>query len=380
MVSHAADLPRPGPTPSTVGMAQLPIPSPFALSSSGRSHAAVEVRTPARVHLGMFSFGQAAMRGFGGIGVMLESPGVEVRMERDTEFQGVGTLGERAVEFARECAAAMRLDRHAACRIEVLSAPRSHVGLGSGTQLALAVAAGLHALHAPPDSPRGPIEIGKERRFCAEEALALGRTVGRGRRSCVGIYGFGGGGLIVEAGRWLPAGPAAVGVSPLIAQVRLPEVWRGVLVIRRDAEGLYGNPEKEAFSRLPAVDPGVTAELARLALLELLPAAMEGDFARFSSALHAYGRLAGVPFESESGRLPFHEATGRLIDRLGEIGFRGAAQSSWGPAVLVCCQSDADAQTLVGRLTSEGFDRDHDLVIARFESRGARLRFTAAVR
>lgn len=37
---------------------------------------AVEVRTPARLHLGMLSFGNARSRSFGGVGVMVDRPGV----------------------------------------------------------------------------------------------------------------------------------------------------------------------------------------------------------------------------------------------------------------------------------------------------------------
>ena len=43
---------------------------------------AVEVRTPARLHLGMMSFGVPTMRAFGGVGVMVDRPGVHLRLRR----------------------------------------------------------------------------------------------------------------------------------------------------------------------------------------------------------------------------------------------------------------------------------------------------------
>jgi predicted sugar kinase len=69
--------------------------------------------------------------------------------------------------------------------IEVLSAPPQHVGLGVGTQLALAVAAGLNASCG----------------FAAMTPAELAACMGRGQRSAVGSYGFYHGGLIIEDGK-----------------------------------------------------------------------------------------------------------------------------------------------------------------------------------
>jgi len=308
---------------------------------------AVEVRTPARLHLGMMSFGMPDVRAFGGVGVMIDRPGVHVRLQRAARFEARGLHGERAIRFAQACAQAWNI-AEAGCSIEVLAAPRSHVGLGSGTQLALAVAAGVRHLFRPSaaeEAPSGVPHPAQERPQPADhdwlldtsDVLALARLVGRGRRSCVGVYGFSRGGLIVEAGRLVAAAGAEDDAtrefSPMVARVRLPSAWRCVVIVGRDAVGLHGDAEKASFARLPPVAPEVTAELARIALLELLPAAVEAKFPAFAQAVHRYGRMAGLPFEPESRRLPHAEATARLLELLAELGFPGSAQSSWGPAV-----------------------------------------------
>jgi beta-ribofuranosylaminobenzene 5'-phosphate synthase len=298
---------------------------------------------------------------FGGVGVMVDELGVTVRLRPSAEFSARGPLAERAVAFARHCVEKWSLG-DVACGIEVTAAPPPHVGLGSGTQLALAVAAGMQRLFVA-DLP--PIA----KRMTAEQAFQLAAAVGRGRRSCVGIYGFAGGGLILEAGRL--ASTPADNVSPLLARVFLPEAWRCVVLLRRGAEGLHGEAEKEAFARLPPVPRNVSTELARIAADELVPAARQGAFAAFSDAVYRYGRLAGTPFEAESSRLPFHHAIGDLIEELTALGTRGAAQSSWGPAVMACCESAAAAEELVGQLTSRGLATDYDMIVARFDRLGA---------
>ena len=350
---------------------------------------AVEVRSPARLHLGMMAFGSPQVRSFGGVGVMVDRPGTVVRVRRAARFEARGPQAERAVMFARACAQAWGL-HDAACAIEVVAAPRSHVGLGSGTQMGLAVAAAIRHLfvHQPeddlPDAPAHPLqpepdEAEHEMVFDVRESLELARTVGRGRRSCVGVYGFSRGGLIVEAGRTVPAtvpveDDATREFSPMVARVRLPSAWRCVVIIGRDAVGLSGEAEKAAFSTLPPVPQEVSAELARIALLELLPAAVEGKFVDFSAAVRAYGRMAGKPFEAASQHLPYAAATDNLIELLGELGTLGAAQSSWGPAVMACCESLDAAGELIDRLETLDLAGHHEITIARFDPQGATLR------
>jgi predicted sugar kinase len=361
------------------------------------SPSAVEIRTPARIHLGMLSFGVPGVRSFGGVGVMLDRPGVVVRVRRANRIEARGPLAERAIQFAQVAIEAWGLG-DVGYGLEVVSVPASHAGLGSGTQLGLAVAAGLrhlfrrpqHASASPPVShpTQGPLDPSDhEWVFDVRDAIELARATGRGRRSCIGVYGFSRGGLIVEAGRHVDAGPtqsstssptqsseATRDFSPMIARARLPEAWRCVVIAARGSLGLHGEAERDAFARLPPVPAEVTAGLAKIAMVDLLPAAVEGSFAEFASAVRAYGQLAGKPFEAESARLPHAAATAQLLELLGELGITGCAQSSWGPTVIACCPSLETAGTLAEALDRLGLAKLHDIVIARFDSQGAVLR------
>jgi len=360
----------------------MPSPPPKSRSLP----AAVEVRTPCRLHLGMMSFGVREIRGFGGVGVMIDRPGVLLRMERADRLAARGPLAERAVAFAAACGRAWGIEPEPACSIEVALVPRSHAGLGSGTQLGLAVAAGVRHLFL-----RGPAEDGPSAvpggepsepadrawAFDTSDAIALARAVGRGRRSCVGVYGFSRGGLIVEGGRLASDGPeddATRDFSPMVARVRLPSAWRCVVVTQRDAIGLHGAEEKQAFAALPPVPLDISAELARIAVMDMLPAAVEGRFDEFSDAVFRYGLLAGKPFEPASSRLPHAGSTAELIELLGEMGVRGAAQSSWGPTVMACCPSLDAAAALCERLESLGLGQQYETTIAQFDTQGAVLR------
>src|SRR6185295_4877516 len=216
--------------------ADLP-PLPLGEGSATR---AVRVCTGSRLHFGMFSFGQPNVRQFGGVGAMLDRPGIELHIAPAERFKVDGPLTERARAFALRTFHELQLDEPPSCRLTVLSAPPEHVGLGTGTQLGLAVAAAINAFVENP--PLGPQE--------------LARLSGRGKRSAIGTHGFAGGGLIVEAGKL-----TSDEISPLIARADLPARWRFVLVRSLNENGLSGEAERDAFVTLPPVPIEATQAL-----------------------------------------------------------------------------------------------------------------------
>jgi len=128
---------------------------------------------------------------------------------------------------------------------------------------------------------------------------------------------------------------------------------------------------------LPPVSREISAELARIAMLEMLPAATEGSYEGFCDALCAYGTLAGKPFEPASSTLPHAEAMADLIELLRELGVRGAAQSSWGPAVMGCCKTLEQAGDVLEQLERLKIRDQFDACIARFDNDGASIRVIA---
>ncbi len=136
--------------------------------------AGVQVRTPCRLHFGMFSFGHADRAQYGGVGVMVEPPGVIVTIRGADRFVVRGSHAGRVREFVERLVARWELGRLPECEINADSPP-DHIGLGVGSQLGLAVAAGLRRFLRLAD-------------VSVEELAA---AVGRGARSAVGTYGFG---------------------------------------------------------------------------------------------------------------------------------------------------------------------------------------------
>ncbi len=317
----------------------------------------VFVSAPSRLHFGLLSFGNPDARQFGGVGVMIDRPGVKLRVQRAEAFEVDGPLRDRirhaALQWSESSGAAGELR----CKIELLAAPRPHSGLGVGTQLALAVATGLNAFHA--------------RAVPSIENLA--KSVGRGLRSAVGTYGFAAGGLIAEQGK-LPTET----VSPLLERVALPNQWRFVLVSPKEGAGLHGATEQTAFDQLPPVPVAVTQRLTATMCDRILPAAKSGSFSEFSVAVYEFGFLAGSCFKSVQGSAYNGEELERLVKHIRATGVRGVGQSSWGPTIFSICQSESTALALADNIRSQDWGTEHELVIASPDNRGARVSFDAA--
>ena len=307
----------------------------------------VRVEAPARLHLGMLAVAGDGARRFGGLGVSISRPAVVVEAAPADELSVEGAEAERALAFARISRDALGLPGGA--RLRVVEAIPPHVGLGSGTKMALAVAQALAALHGRTvDTP------------------ALAQAAGRAARSAVGTWTFARGGLVVEGGvRGGEARPA-----PLLTRLAAPEEWRIVLVVPNAEPGLSGAAEAHAFGRLvPAADR--SAAIAQLVLTSLLPALVERELDEFGSALTRVQQLVGDAFAPVQGGR-FHPRAGALVDALLEGGAAGAGQSSWGPAVYGVVGSEAAGRELARRM-EDVVGGEGSVDVVNFDNLGARV-------
>jgi beta-RFAP synthase len=282
---------------------------------------------------------------------MIQRPALELKISSAATFTAHGSSADRTLAYARRWAE-FHNSSLPSCRIEVASSSPDHVGLGSGTQLGLAIAAGLNAFCSlPSQSPQ-----------------ELAQSVGRGLRSAVGTYGFVFGGLIVEQGK-LPDEP----ISPLDCRIDLPEHWRFVLVRPTQLVGLAGDIESEAFGALPSVQPAVTAALIDEVSQRLVPAAATDNFSHFAESLYQYGRRSGEIFSARQGGPYNGPIVTSIIEQIRGLGHVGVGQSSWGPTVYVALPSPEAAEKLIQQLSAQEAASSWEMMISRPCNRGARI-------
>ncbi len=318
---------------------------------------AVHISTPSRVHFGLLRLHESPGLSYGGLGMMIDRPRVELEMATEEAWDVTGPSADRAREFAHRSLAGLHAPQQPqALRIRMLADIPEHSGLGSGTQRALAIAAGVRSL-----AGLGPAT-----------AAELAALAGRGARSAVGSHGFVHGGLIWERGRTRDQQ-----LSELSARVALCESWRIVLVGIRARTGLSGALERRAFEAVPPVPPAVTAELEALADERILPAARRADFPAFSEGVFDYGRLAGECFAAVQGGPFAFQETADCVAALRQWGVRGVGQSSWGPTVFALTPDEASAVALTDQLKSLPTASEYTLTIASPDNRGAVIELIA---
>jgi beta-ribofuranosylaminobenzene 5'-phosphate synthase len=296
--------------------------------SSGIAPAVVEVTAPARLHMGFIDPAGLAGRRFGSVGMAIDRPSTRVRVSAAPELQVHGYESERAERYLARLLVARGWSP--ALRVEVREAMPAHAGLGSGTQLAIALGAALGAWFDEPVS-----------------AGDTARLLDRGGRSGIGVGAFEQGGFLLDGGKGPTGAP-----PPLVARCELPSQWRVLLIYDLAHRGLSGSNEREAFRELARRSPPEAESLAALVLLGLLPAAVEGDIAAFGRAITELQQRIGDHFAPVQGGRFASAAVAEVLAWMQKQGACGVGQSSWGPTGFGLCEDETRAQRLMELLRS----------------------------
>lgn len=318
--------------------------------NSGSATAQASVVATARLHLGFLDMNGSLGRRFGGLGLALDGPRTRLTLAPAEANIVEGFEPARAARLLEKAQAALAPGRR--CRLVVHEAIPAHSGLGSGTQLALAVASALRRLEDLPHDP------------AADAAL-----MERGARSGLGAGLFQRGGLAVDGGR----GRNTL-TPPLIARLDFPPEWRALLIGDPSAVGLHGEGEREAFAALPPLSEETCGELCRLVLMLALPGAAERDLAGFGAAVTRMQEIIGDYFAPAQGGRRFASAqVAAMVARLLREGATGGGQTSWGPTGFVFAASEAEARRLadLARASAEGAGLE--ISVAQGLNRGAKI-------
>ena len=319
---------------------------------TGTGEDAVFVETAGRLHFGVLDLRGSLGRWFGGIGASAPAPTVLVSARPAAVLEVGGEDAERAAEFARRFLAHNNVKTGA--RVCVHRTIPSHAGLGSGTQLALAVARALAEING-----------------VATNTSDLARAVGRARRSAVGTWTFDGGGLVVEGGKRRESED----IAPLLARLPFPPTWRCIVVVPAAAATMSGTAEEDAFARLEPPPERDAERASHLVLMGLLPALADGDLATFGAVLSDIQTMNGRWFAAVQGGTFAPGPSVEIVRRMTEWGASGVGQSSWGPTVYGIVNGEDESLRLAERVRAmvDTFGSTATVHEGPFRTEGARV-------
>ncbi len=106
----------------------------------------IEVVTPSRLHITLIDLSGSLGRIDGSVGLALDFPSVKIKAREDAQLSVSGsTTFEKRIK--RAASAIMTQHEVGGVAIEVVDEYPAHVGLGSGTQVALAVGSAISELY-----------------------------------------------------------------------------------------------------------------------------------------------------------------------------------------------------------------------------------------
>jgi beta-ribofuranosylaminobenzene 5'-phosphate synthase len=306
------------------------------------------VTATARLHFGFLDPSGRSARPFGSFGLSLDVPRTRLVLCRAEQFSVSGPEGERAERYLRQIADSAGVDARYALRIEEAIPP--HAGLGSGTQLALAVGSAFSALEGLGLEPR---------------EIAAG--LGRGARSGIGIATFAQGGAVLDEG------PREGKLPQLAARVPFPSAWRVLLIFDAATQGLAGASEKAAFETLPDLPAREIAALSRAVMDGALPALAADDFADFCRHVGALQACMGAYFAPWQGGAYVSPHVADALGFLRKEGIVGLGQSSWGPTGFAFVEGEAQGAALLGQLRNHCRHPALSFALAQGRNEGAKI-------
>ncbi|MDR5857206.1 beta-ribofuranosylaminobenzene 5'-phosphate synthase [Caballeronia sp. LZ062] len=320
---------------------------------------AITLSAFARLHLGFIDPNGSLGRAFGSVGLVIDTHGTRItarRAQHKARIHGASTQAqhERIEAYLKQLHAALGVTQP--IDIEVHETPRAHTGLGSGTQLALALGTAFARVTGH------------------DLATAdIARMLGRGARSGIGIHGFDHGGLIVDGGR-SNAHSENTTLPPLLARQCFPDAWRVLLVDDTSREGLHGDAEKRGLASLAPFPAALAAHLAHLVLMRLLPAVAECEFEPFADAICDMQQTIGEYFAPAQGGVFASPAVARALQAVAADQKAGIGQTSWGPVGFAFVASAQHAERALATARRAAPDASLNFSIASARNRGATWR------
>lgn len=280
----------------------------------------IEVETGARIHLGFYGI-RPGYREYGGLGIYVGDIGYKI-VVKEHEYDLVkGCQAGRVTEVINEVRTQFKTTKH--YMIEVQKCIPEHVGLGSTTQLKLALYSAILRL---------------EGIVASLEDIAV--KAGVGSISGVGLYGFKYGGLIVDSGR--RRGSELVG---FLTRYEFPENWYIAVVVPATRHKVFGEVEKR-YMMACATNESSYCRALEIVFRRLLPAVVERNFTDFVASVEELDKLTSNYFAAQKGRFYCKESE-VVAKALKEAGGRGIGQSSWGPTVYAFFEARKAAENAI---------------------------------
>ncbi len=309
----------------------------------------LRITTPSRLHLTLIDMNASIGRVDGGIGLTLDEPSITIKAEKSDTIEITGK--SEHTERMKNSAATL-LPAGEGIRITIERDYPSHVGLGSGTQAALAAGMAVNMIY----------NLGLS-------IYDLAIKAGRGGTSGIGVAAFENGGFVLDGGHkfsekkeFLPSAASRLPPAPVLLRKDFPH-WDIVVAIP-EQKGASSKKEVNIFQEKCPVPLREVEELSHIILMQMLPALLEEDIVTFGKSINSIQETGFKKREVE-----LQPVSLLLMEALRDGRAYGAGMSSFGPAVYAFGE---DTGNLV-KIAKEFLGKKGKVFITKARNEGARI-------
>ncbi|XRP96792.1 beta-ribofuranosylaminobenzene 5'-phosphate synthase [Methanocaldococcus sp. 16A] len=326
------------------------------------------IQTPSRIHMGLIDLNGSIGRVDGGIGLALEEPNIEIEGKESDEINiefdkkliekfGYSYLKSIKDRIYNTATKVLEVVNGEGIDLKILSLFPAHSGLGSGTQLSLAVGKLISKIY------------NKEM-----NAYEIAKITGRGGTSGIGIGAFEYGGFLIDGGHSFGKGKdkeefkpssASKGVKPAPIIFRHDFDWEVMLIIPK-GEHVYGKKEVDIFKKYCPVPLNEVEKICHLVLMKMMPAIVEKNLDDFGEVVN---KLQYLGFKKVELNLQSDIVKDLIKELHNENVYAGL--SSFGPTIYAF----GDKKLIIEK-ANEVFDRHgiyRDIIITKANNVGHKI-------
>ena len=266
----------------------------------------IQIISPARLHFGFLEINSNYHNNsFGGIGLSIDKFYTKIKVTKNVKIKIKGKCLDKASFFLNTFCRKQKIKPKFLLNVEK-STPQ-HIGLGSGTQLALSIGRAIS------DLSNLNLSIKK-----------IANILNRSYRSNVGLINFKHGGFLIDL-------KIKNKFFTNINKVFFPEEWK-IILIKDSKEGLHGKNEANAFKKIKNFPEKNNVRLIDLVLSKIYPSLIENNFNEFSKAITKLQSIMGNHFNVFQGGVFSSPAVSNVLNFLKKENVLGYGQTSWGPS------------------------------------------------
>ncbi len=325
------------------------------------------IETPSRLHLTLIDLNGRYGRIDGGVGITTRSPRLVLEAHdgyenTQVEFSDPDLSNDIVDDYQEKIFSATHkmneyLHLEEGYHFKLKEVFPSHSGLGSGTQLSMAVAKLILEMNDQDLPTRKVAEI-----------------VGRGGTSGIGVASFENGGFIVDGGHkkdvkkdFLPSSASKASPAPVMARYDFPSEWKIVMAIPHVERKVFGDGEVDIFQKYCPIPLKEVQELTHLLFMKMMPAVVEKDLDYFGEAVNSIQSIGFKKIELELQN-PFIK---ELIDNLRNSGAAGVGMSSFGPTVYAVTDTNLKDVSRAARDSMK--DKTGAIILTAAQNEGAHI-------